>query len=140
MGRNKKNIYDFLNIRVRDIVQKKDYDYDDTNNNNNNKSILLINQNNDYEEIIFKSKPSSNDPQSPQSSPQSSSQQQQQQQNQGTEEFGNAVAMQNNKMIVGAPYTAVRGKGEYVILKFGNVIINYKQKVLEEEDPKEKEK
>merc|ERR1712238_432308 len=34
--RNKKNIYDFLNIRVSDIVQKKDYDYDDTTNNNNN--------------------------------------------------------------------------------------------------------
>merc|ERR1712238_436373 len=42
--RNKKNIYDFLNIRVSDIVQKKDYDYDDTNNNNNidneNKPLL----------------------------------------------------------------------------------------------------
>ena len=45
----KKNIYDFLNIRVSDIVQKKDYDYDDTNNNNNNidnnKPLLLINNN-----------------------------------------------------------------------------------------------
>merc|ERR1712238_462796 len=84
-------------------------------------------------------KPSSNDPPQspPQSSPQSSQSSQQQQQNQGTEEFGNAVATQNNKMIVGAPYTAVRGKGEYVILKFGAVFIYYKQNVIEEVDLQE---
>merc|ERR1712238_238546 len=44
----------------------------------------------------------------------------------------------NNKLIVGAPYTAVRGKGEYVILKFGAVFIYYKQNVLEEVDLQEK--
>merc|ERR1712238_401952 len=47
-------------------------------------------------------------------------------------------AMQNNKLIVGAPYTAVRGKDEYVILKFGAVFIYYKQNILEEVVPKEK--
>ena len=36
----KKNIYDFSDIRVSDIVQKKDYDYDDTNNNNNNNNNI----------------------------------------------------------------------------------------------------